>query len=126
MTDYLVDTHALLWWAESPARLSEAARLAIGSGRNRLHASYATVWEIHLKILRGKLRLPESTSQLIERARCHPLPIALPHIEATSQLPLHHRDPFDRLLVSQARCEKLVLITNDVEIQKYAVPVLVA
>lgn len=126
MTGFLLDTHVLLWWAEAPERLSEGARLALASGRNPLFFSHASIWEMNLKITSGKLKLPESAAVLMQRARCSPLPIAISHLDAILDLPKIHKDPFDRLLIAQARQESLTLVTRDTEILKYDVMTIAA
>ena len=126
MTGLLLDTHVLLWWAGSPKEISPEARLAIASGRNPLLFSYASIWELNIKISRGRLVLPESTEIMLQRARCHSLPITVEHIEATGTLPHHHGDPFDRMLIAQAMADRLTLVTRDRDIRKYDVPVITA
>ena len=126
MSGYLVDTHVLLCWAASPKKLAPDARLVMASGSNELFFSYASLWEINIKIARGKLTLPESTDVMLQKSRCKPLPIAREHIALIKDLPHHHRDPFDRMLVAQAQCDGLTLITRDQEIPQYGVPTIAA
>jgi PIN domain nuclease of toxin-antitoxin system len=123
---YLLDTHVLIWWASSPIQLAEKARLAIGDGRSYIVVSAATAWEIAVKQRIGKLSMPHDVMSLIRDNRFIPMPIAIQHAEATQSLPLHHRDPFDRLLVAQAQAEGLTLVTRDRDILKYDVPTLLA
>lgn len=124
MTQYLLDTHVLLWWADNPAQLSEEARLALASGHNQLFVSHASVWEIAIKESLGKLTLPDTIESLIIRSRFTPLPISYAHIEGIKRLPHLHGDPFDRMLIAQAQAERLILITRDKNIQRYDVPIL--
>jgi len=126
MSGLLIDTHVLLWWAESPEQLSPAGSLAIASGRNQLYFSHASIWELNIKISLGRITVPEDTDSLMLRSRCNPLPIQLKHLEAIKDLPHLHGDPFDRLLIAQAREESLTLVTRDRQISKYDVPILVA
>lgn len=126
MTGYLLDTHVLLWWADNPHQLSDDARLAIASGRNTLFVSHASLWELQIKISMGKLSLPSSPEELVKRSRCHLLPIAVSHINAIASLPHHHADPFDRMLLAQAKVETLTIITRDKAMKDYAVNVLAA
>ncbi len=126
MTGVLVDTHVLLWWADCPEQLSEEARLAIALGHSPLYLSDASLWELNIKISMGKLTLPRSTNELMMRARVNSLPIRRSHIDGILELPFHHRDPFDRLLIAQARSEKLKLVTRDANIHKYDVQTITA
>lgn len=126
MTGFLLDTHTLLWWAESPEQLSSEAKVTIGSGRNTLYFSYASIWELSIKIGQGKMTLPDSVEVLLQRARCQTLPIELSHLDVLKSLPPLHGDPFDRLLVAQAQVNKLTLITRDQQIQQYDVTTMIA
>ncbi len=126
MSGLLLDTHVLLWWAGSPEAIKPQARLAIGSGHNSLLVSHASLWEMNIKRGVARLDTPENNGQLVRRARCDLLPISLEHIEEVTQLPHHHGDPFDRMLIAQARVENLTIITRDKEIQKYDVVTLAA
>lgn len=126
MTRFLIDTHVLLWWASDPHVLTDEARIVIAGGRNQLLFSHASFWEIAIKISNGKLRLPEPTTELIQRARCRALPITAEHIDSIVHLPHLHRDPFDRMLIAQAKVEDLVLVTRDEDILKYDIPTLAA
>ena len=118
----LLDTHVLLWALDNDPLLSPAARNAIIDGNNIVFVSAATAWEIAIKKALGKLRAP--TSNYLEELRRHrftPLDITSEHALAVEELPPHHADPFDRLLVAQAQIEKLTLITRDSRIQAYNV-----
>lgn len=126
MTGFLIDTHVLLWWADSPAKVTPEARLAMASGRNELFVSHASLWEMNIKVSRGKLQLPDTIDVLLQRARCTPLPITLEHVDAITSLPHHHRDPFDRMLIAQASTDKLTILTRDGEMQRYDVPIIAA
>lgn len=121
----LIDTHVLLWALDDDPLLSSAARAAITDGRNLVFVSAATAWEIVIKKALGKLRAPtESYLDELRRHRFTPLDITTPHALAVETLPLHHTDPFDRLLVAQAQVEKLTLVTRDARLQAYAVPII--
>ena len=126
MTPYLLDTQALLWWAFDPKQLSDDARIAIADGRSYVFVSAATAWEISIKRRLGKLHAPGCVRQLLKDNRFLQLPVSFEHAEATEHLPLHHKDPFDRLLVAQAKADRLTLITRDRDIQKYDVPMIAA
>ena len=123
---FLVDTHALLWALCEPSALSPAARDAIADPSNLIVVSSVSLWECAIKAPLGKLRLPGSFFEALAPAGFELLPIALQHLEAYLELPMHHRDPFDRMLVAQAVHEQLILITRDRAIRKYGVPVISA
>lgn len=121
----LLDTHAFLWAVDNNPGLSQEARAAIVDGRNVVFVSAVTAWEIAIKKQLGKLKLPHG-DYLVE-LRLHrftALDITTAHALAVEQLPLHHKDPFDRMLIAQAQLEKLTLITRDPKIKAYAVPVI--
>lgn len=121
---YLVDTHAMLWALGEPDALSAVARDAIASPSNLVFVSSASLWECAIKASIGKLDLPEDFFDSIPEAGYEVMPIRISHLNIYRTLPMHHRDPFDRLLVAQARAEALVLISRDAEIAKYDVEVL--
>ena len=124
MSELLLDTHALLWWVADDERLSLAARGAISSA-DSVVASDVSLWELTVKSSIGKIRLDTSVSDWFEhhtaRSRFRGLPIARRHLAELALLPLTHRDPFDRLLIAQARIENLTLVSGDAEIVKYEV-----
>lgn len=115
----LLDTHAFLWWCGDDPRLGDVERQAIRDGANEAYLSAASVWEMATKQALGRLRVPEPVSAAAARLGFEPLPIAFAHAEATALLPPLHRDPFDRLLVAQARTEGLTLVTSDPMIRAY-------
>ncbi len=108
----LLDTHALLW-AISGQGLSETARAAFFDVENNLYFSAASYWEICIKISIGKLKLPLGWESVIDEFflinDIHWLAIAKEHSRAIIDLPMLHRDPFDRLLIAQAKCENMAL-----------------
>lgn len=121
----LLDTHAFLWWINADARLSEGAREVFTEGDNELLFSVASGWEMAIKAGLGNLTVsgrlgPYISEQLAENA-VEVLPISLSHAVGVSDLPDHHRDPFDRLLVSQAVVEGLPILTADPRISRYPV-----
>jgi PIN domain nuclease of toxin-antitoxin system len=122
----LLDTHVLLWWLDDPAQLSEAAGVAIRDGANAVYVSAATVWEIVIKKTLGKLDAPDNLDEVLRECRFTPLPVSVAHALAVHSLPMHHRDPFDRMLVAQARTEGMTVVTRDPRILEYAVPNIVA
>jgi PIN domain nuclease of toxin-antitoxin system len=115
----LVDTHVFLWWRGDDPRLGEVERQAIRDGQNDVFLSAASIWEIAIKRSLGRVQIPEAASAAAVRLGFGPLSISFAHAEATALLPPLHRDPFDRLLVAQARTEGLTLVTNDPLIRAY-------
>lgn len=126
MSGFLIDTHVLIWWADTPEKLSNDARVALASGRNTLFVSHASLWELNIKISRGKLSIPGSIETLLQRSRCDALAISMNHIDRIKELPHHHGDPFDRMLIAQAQCERITLVTRDRDMFRYDVPVIAA
>jgi PIN domain nuclease of toxin-antitoxin system len=117
-----------LWWNLDDPRLSSAARAFISDGGNTLYLSAAVAWEIAIKAAKGRLTLPEPADRYIaERLRLHhfaAMPIEVSHALEVYHLPPIHHDPFDRLLVAQARLEKLPIVTADAVIVRYEVEVI--
>jgi PIN domain nuclease of toxin-antitoxin system len=122
--DLLLDTHVFIWWDANDRRLSKTIRQAIEDFGNRAVVSAASVWEISIKRTTGKLKFHHDTLAAIERNGFESLDITPIHAEAAGSLPLHHTDPFDRLLIAQARQEKLVLVTQDRQLLSYGGPLL--
>ena len=121
---YLLDTHSLLWALGEPDALSNRARAAIGDTGSIIHVSTASLWECAIKASIGKLELPEEFFDAITMAGFEELQIRIPHLQAYVELPMHHRDPFDRMLVAQAAAESLTLISKDLKIAEYDVDIL--
>jgi PIN domain nuclease of toxin-antitoxin system len=123
----LLDTHSWLWMVGEPDRLSEPSRQLLRDTESELFFSVASAWEIAIKYAAGKLRLPRPPAALLgewlAEDRLSPLPISLAHALLAGELPPHHRDPFDRLLIAQARIEGLTLLTGDRELARYDVPI---
>jgi PIN domain nuclease of toxin-antitoxin system len=121
----LLDTHALIWWAEHQPMAADAAA-AIRSTDNTVFVSAVCVWEAEIKIAIGKLKIHfDAERDPVERGFA-PLPITLAHAGAAGRLPFHHRDPFDRILVAQAQLEGLTIVSRDPVFDRYAVAVLKA
>lgn len=121
----LLDTHVFLWAVDDAPQLSPIARAAITDGNNLIFVSAVTAWEIAIKKAIGKLTLPQGN--YLDELRVHrftPLDITTEHALAVERLPHYHNDPFDRLLITQAQLEKLVLVTADSRIKQYAVQVI--
>ena len=121
----LVDTQCWLWYAAEPERLSAAARRRRESAEEQLWLSAASAWEIAIKFSSGKLKLPEPpaayVSSRLRITRATPLTITHDHAVRAGTLPLHHRDPFDRLLIGQAQIEGLPIMTADPLFKRYNV-----
>jgi PIN domain nuclease of toxin-antitoxin system len=119
----LLDTCAFLWWVEGDRRLSARARAAIANGE--CGVSVVTAWEIAIKVRIGKLRLASSpTRYFVEHVAKNEfvaVPIEIRHITALESLPLHHGDPFDRLLLAQAIALSVPIVSADSALKPYAV-----
>ena len=122
---YLLDTHTLLWARVTPDLLSADALAVLESADNALYLSIASLWECAIKSSIGKLDVPDDFYRTVA-GDYELLGIDVSHVEACANLPLHHRDPFDRMLVAQARLGGLTLVTRDRDIAKYDVPVVTA
>jgi len=120
----LLDTHILIWALENNPTLSENARNAITAGRNMVFVSSVSVWEISIKISIGKLKVPDNLLEELLSHRFSLLDINAEHAQLAGALPLIHKDPFDRMLVAQAKIEKLTLISVDPHIAQYEVKLL--
>lgn len=124
----LLDTHVLLWWHNEPSRLSETAHDAIRDFDNEIFLSVVSGWEIQIKAQLGKLRLSKPLSIILEQEQStnafRLLPVTMAHVFALDLFPLHHRDPFDRLLIAQAHQEEMTLVAHDLKLSAYAVPLL--
>jgi PIN domain nuclease of toxin-antitoxin system len=107
----LLDTHVLLWWLDDRPALGSDARDLISQGDNDVFVSAISAAEIAIKSSIGKLRAPDDLEQQLDDNAFEPLPLRIRHRLALQDLPLHHRDPFDRLLIAQAKCEDLAVVT---------------
>ncbi|HMV49534.1 MAG TPA: type II toxin-antitoxin system VapC family toxin [Blastocatellia bacterium] len=121
----LLDTHSFLWFVLNDPALSPAAERLIVDPQNEIEVSPATYWEIAIKISTGKYSLTESLPGFMEREittnRFRILPIEPRHVGPLTNLPFHHRDPFDRLLVAQAMTEQIPIVSNDTMLDAYPV-----
>ena len=122
---YLLDTHVFLWMLSEEKRLSPSAVNTILSPSSELFFSMASYWEICIKLSIGKLKLKRNWPQIFEREMTRNgiqwLAIKPEHTRGVISLPWHHRDPFDRLIVSQCSAEKIICITADENIRKYTI-----
>jgi PIN domain nuclease of toxin-antitoxin system len=121
---FLLDTHGLLWTIFEPDKLSTQAQEIIANQNHIICVSLISLWEISIKQNIGRLDIPKEFFEVVTTGGFEMLPVTLAQIEQYRNLPLHHRDPFDRMLVVQARQQKLVLITRDSEISKYDVQII--
>jgi len=123
----LLDTHVFLWAITADERLTEAQRRIFSDGSNGLWLSVASVWEILIKVGLKKLPLPVPATAYVltqlEKNRIRLLPVRPAHLSELEMLPPLHRDPFDRMLVAQARTEALTILSRDEAIRAYGVPV---
>lgn len=113
----LLDTHTFLWWITDDSRLSDVARNVIADSGNNLFWSSASSWEVAIKNKLGRLPLPEEPrkfiSEELQKNRIEPLPIIDEHAFHAAELPSHHKDPFDRMLIAQAQTESFTLLSCD-------------
>jgi PIN domain nuclease of toxin-antitoxin system len=121
----LLDTHLILWWmGGEPSRISEKGLAALGSEGMEPVVSTVTIWEVAIKRGLGKLDAPLDLLPQIEGAGVELLPVMPRHADLVASLPLHHRDPFDRILVAQAMSEGLPLVSDDQSLHDYDVEVI--
>lgn len=120
---FLFDSHVLIWLDTGDARISLPLLMRLREASERF-LSAATAWELGLKQAAGKLRLTTPVSSRLSAFRLLELPVSIRHAEWAAQLPRHHRDPFDRLLLAQAQLEGLILVTADRRLAEYGTPVL--
>ena len=124
----LLDTQVILWSISGDSRLSKHACSVFLEPENNLYFSMAGYWEIALKISIGKLELADRWPEIIDREMRSNfikfLPITQEHCNCLSELPFHHRDPFDRLIVAQAKTEQMVLLSADSQLKKYNIEVI--
>lgn len=121
----LLDTHVVLWWLADDPTLSDDIKARLDH-EPHVYVSAATIWEVAIKQAAGKLLEPSGLPERIRDSGFTPLPIGFEHAIAAGRLPQIHRDPFDRMLIAQAQCEDLSLVTRDPHCQKYDVAVLPA
>jgi PIN domain nuclease of toxin-antitoxin system len=124
---FLVDTHCWLWLQTTPERLPPAVLSLLEDSANDLFLSAASSWEIAIKYALGKLPLPESPDRYVPRrmtaSGSRGLAVEHAHSLRVAELPMHHRDPFDRLLIAQAQIEKLTVVTVDPQFRAYDVQI---
>ncbi len=121
----LLDTHTFIWWDSEPEKLSTRVLKLCQDQANIVLFSVVSAWEMQIKLQLGKLKLSLPLSEVIESQRktnnIQVLPIVLTHVLALQNLPTHHNDPFDRLLIAQANVEGAVLLSSDSTFARYSV-----
>mgnify|MGYP000030864826 CR=1 FL=1 len=121
----LLDTHALIWALDDPSNLTPAAIAAIQDPANDIQLSVATIWEMAIKVCQGKLKLSLPFRDWLEKGildlKLSLLGISLTHAERLASLPAHHKDPFDRLLISQSLEEAIPILSVEAMFDKYGV-----
>lgn len=119
----LLDTHTFLWFIEGSPNLSNVARNLIEDQNNQRFLSIASLWEMSIKISRGKLAMGITLTELVQRDvygnAIDLLAIKIEHLEQLAKLPFHHKDPFDRLIIAQSLAENIPIITKDSLFQNY-------
>jgi PIN domain nuclease of toxin-antitoxin system len=124
----LLDTHAFLWFIEGSPNLSGVAKGAIENRENQRFLSIASLWEIAIKVSVGKLALDMTLTELVEREvygnAIEIMTIRSEHLDQLAKLPFHHKDPFDRLMISQSLVESLPVVTRDSAFELYPVQML--
>jgi PIN domain nuclease of toxin-antitoxin system len=122
----LLDTHVVVWALSTPERLSERSRKAIEAAENEVFVSVISPWEMAVKGPRQGLHPPDDLEMQLSRQRFDILPVLLRHTEPIESMPLHHRDPFDRMLVAQAIVDGLTIVTADRKLTNYQVSLMPA
>jgi PIN domain nuclease of toxin-antitoxin system len=123
VTRLLLDTQVFLWWRMDDPRLAAAVRAAVAEAE-LVFVSVASAWEAAIKMALGRLRLPDRFESGVVDSGFERLFISFAHAERAGGLPVHHSDPFDRMLVAQAQAEGLTLVTHDRRLAPYDVDVL--
>ena len=118
----LLDTHVTLWWCTDQPKLRHDVRRIIASSEI-VWVSAASAWEVAIKQVLGRLRLPAPFAAMVIESEFSELPVRFSHAERAAALPRHHSDPFDRMLIAQAAVEGATLVTHDRRFEPYGVPV---
>jgi len=120
--DLLLDTHVLLWWLDDNPTLSKRGKDLISDGKNLAFVSAIVVWEIRIKQALGKLKIPRNFRKVLNEQPFEMFDITMENAHAVGDLPSYHRDPFDRMLIAQAKVEGLTILTRDIRFKKYKIP----
>lgn len=123
---FLLDTHIFIWAMEENKMLPAAIKNTIIDPQNKIFISAVTLWEVIIKTTTKQIKFKFDLEESIKKAGFEFIPVQIPHILHLATLPLFHKDPFDRMLIAQAKTEKLTLITSDEKIWKYDLPLLKA
>ena len=118
----LLDTHVVLWWRLDSARLKREVREAVATA-DIVWVSAASGWEVAIKQAVGKLRLADPFASMVKASEFAELPVTLRHAEQLAELPPHHTDPFDRMLIAQAQTEGATFITHDRHFKPYDISI---
>lgn len=118
---YLLDTHIILWWLEQPEKLSKKTRDVIQDRKNRIFLSSVSFWEMAIKQNIGRLKLPNNILEVLTAEGFDTIPLSPDEALSVAGLPQIHKDPFDRMLIMQAKLNDLVMITHDKTIAQYPV-----
>ena len=122
----IIDTHILLWWVVNDQRLPQKARRLIENPKNNIIVSAASIWEIAIKQALGRIKVDlKELEETIAENIFESLPVKLHHAIQVSELPAHHSDPFDQMLVAQCLAETAYLLTHDEQLQKYGKAIMV-
>ena len=116
---YLLDTHIIIWWLEDSPQLAAHERMVIADGSNEVFVSAASAWEIEIKRAKGLLSIPDDWKTHLEGTGFTWLDVTPWHTEYIRNLPEIHKDPFDRMLVAQAKSENLTVISHDDKVNDY-------
>jgi len=123
----LIDTHVFLWWDRQLRRLSRPLQAALADEANDIFVSAASVWELAIKVGNNKLSMSDPLDVFVSKwtsaYQLNPLPVQNAHALAVVALPPHHKDPFDRLLIAQAMVERMTVVTSDIKLARYTVPI---
>ena len=117
----LLDTHTYIWWCQTPHKIRESARTLIEDAENEIYISVASPWEMTIKQQKGKLTIDTAILRPDRLYGFELLSITTEHTEAYAQLPLLHRDPFDRIMLAQAMAEELTFVTHDRNCLRYTI-----
>ncbi|MBW1750984.1 MAG: type II toxin-antitoxin system VapC family toxin [Deltaproteobacteria bacterium] len=122
---YLLDTHVFLWMAAAPEKLSQKVKGIVSRKNNHLHLSAASGWEISLLNNLGRIELPDDPKRFVPEAmqllQVAPIPIGFSTAISAAALPLIHRDPFDRIIIAEAKKEKMTILTKDKQFSAYEI-----
>ena len=123
MSGYLLDTHVLIWLQKEPQRIADSVLHLLGDADVSVNVSSASLWEIDIKRSQKKLSI-EAPGELLRHFGFRELHVTSRYTSTAAQLPLHHKDPFDRMLIAQAQVESLILVTSDKQMLPYDVPII--